>query len=169
LHPDSLKNERGVAVQTGTVSLFVCLALATGVGTWYLHSRVPDNQWRLADETGQRSIEQERFGEAERHFTMAVESARAFGDRDQRLGLSLFHLAQALVAQSKYTEALPFLERSVLIHENVLGIRHPEVSRLLEDHAALLRKLDRTAEAEVISRRAAMIRSLLDQTQNKTR
>jgi Tetratricopeptide repeat len=156
-------------VQTGSVSLFVCLALATGVGTWYLHSRVPENQWRLADATGQRCMDQERYGEAERHFTMAVESARVFGDRDHRLGLSLFHLARALVAQSKYTDALPFLERSVLIHENVLGIRHPEVSRLLEDHAALLRKLDRTTEADVIARRAAMIRNLLNQKQPEPR
>jgi tetratricopeptide (TPR) repeat protein len=156
-------------VQTGSVSLFVCLAVATGAGTWYLHSRVPDNQWRLADETGQQSMYQGRHGEAERHFTMAVEAARGFGDRDPRLGLSLSHLAQALVAQSKYLEALRFLERSVLVHENALGIRHPEVALLLENHAAVLHKLDRTAEAEVIARRAAMIRSLLNRAENKAR
>jgi hypothetical protein len=156
-------------VQPGGVSLFVCLALATGLGTWYLHSRVPDNQWRLADATGQRSMDEDRYGEAERHFTMAVEAARVFGDRDHRLGLSLNHLAQALMAQSKYSEALPFLERSVLIHENALGIRHPDVALLLEDHAAVLRMLDRTAEAEVVAHRAAMIRSLLNQAENKAR
>jgi hypothetical protein len=156
-------------VQTGSVSLFVCLALATGLGTWYLHSRVPDNQWRLADETGQLSMYHGRHGEAERHFTMAVQAARVFGDRDPRLGLSLSHLAQALVAQSKYMEALPFLDRSVLIQENALGIRHPDVALLLDDHATVLRNLHRTAEAEVSARRAAMIRSLLNQAENKAR
>jgi hypothetical protein len=169
LHSDNLEIERGVAVQTGGVTLFVCLAIATGAGTWYLHSRVPDNQWRLADETGRRAMDQERFGEAERHFTMAVESARAFGDLDRRLGLSLLHLSQALVAQSKNTEALPLLERSIVIHENAVGIRHPEVLRILEDQATLLRKLDRTTEAEVIARRAAIIRSSLNQAQTKPR
>jgi len=43
--------------------------------------------------------------EAERLFATAVEAARSFGGHDQRLARSLFHQAQSLSAQGKYTEA----------------------------------------------------------------
>jgi hypothetical protein len=114
-------------------------------------------------------MNRERYGEAERQFITAVESARAFGDRDPRLGLSLLHLSQALIAQSKNTEALPFLERSELIHENALGVLHPEVLRIFDDHVTLLRKLDRIVDAEVVARRAAIIRNSLKQAPTKVR
>ncbi len=91
------------------VSLFVCLAVATGLGSWYLRVRLPDNQWRLADRAGQSLMDQKRYVEAERYFAMAVEAARDFGDRDPRRARSLSHLAQALAAQSKTaeTDAMP--------------------------------------------------------------
>jgi len=156
-------------VESTKVSLFVCLAVATGLGTWYLGVWVPDNQWRLADLAGQRSMEREHYGEAERQFAVAVEAARPAGDHDPRLGLALFHLAQALVAQSKNSEALPLLERCLALNEKALGLNHPDVSHVLEYQAGLLRRLDRPAEAEAAEQRAAMIRSRLEQTNKKAR
>jgi tetratricopeptide (TPR) repeat protein len=127
-------------VATTRVSLFVCLALATGLGTWYLGVRLPDNQWRLADRAGQGLMDQTRYIEAERQFAMAAEAGRLFGDHDPRRAVSLFHLAQALAAQSKNAEAIPLLEQSAAISEHTLGPDHPDVKQVREYHAALLRQ-----------------------------
>jgi len=126
-------------VQTAKAAILLCLAMATGAGTWYLHVQVPDNQWRRPNEAGWRSMNQRRFGEAERQFAMAVEAARAFGSRDPRLARSLFDQAQALVAQARHDEAIPLLEQALAIHENAHGPLHPETVTVLEYYSALIR------------------------------
>jgi tetratricopeptide (TPR) repeat protein len=112
--------------------MLLCLTVATGLGSWYLRVQIPENEWRRPDEAGQTSMDQERYAEAERQFEMAVEAARPFGDQDPRLALSLFHLAQSLAAQAKYTEAIPLLEQSAAIKQTVLGLKHHDVVLVLE-------------------------------------
>jgi tetratricopeptide (TPR) repeat protein len=129
-------------------AILLCLTVATGAGSWYLRVRVPDKQWRLADEAGKRSLDQEYYDKAELQFAAAVEAARGFGDRDRRLGLSLFHLAQALVGQARNCEALSLLERSSAIFEKALGRDHPDVLRVRQYYAAELQKSGRTTEAK---------------------
>jgi hypothetical protein len=48
------------------------------------------------------------------------------------LALSLFHLAEALAAQSKYAEAIPLLEQSAAIKETLLGPKHHDVALVLD-------------------------------------
>jgi tetratricopeptide (TPR) repeat protein len=127
-------------VQTSRVSLFVCLALATALGTWYLGVRVPDNQWREADVAGQNFMVQRHYSEAERQFTLAVYAARVFGDEDPRRARSLFHLAETLVARARHAEAIPLLEQALAINQKALGPEHPEVTRAKEYRAAVLRQ-----------------------------
>jgi hypothetical protein len=78
-----------------------------------------------------------RFSEAERHFLAAVEAARAFGDDDRRLAQSQFLLAQALVGQSRQTEALGLLERSMAIYTRVLGCEHAESAAIVDYYTRL--------------------------------
>jgi hypothetical protein len=134
-------------VQSTKAATLICLVLATGLGTWYLRVRVPDNDWHRADLAGQRSLIEARFGEAERHFTLAVHTARGFGELDSRLGLSLFHLAQALVGQSNHAAALPLLEQAVVIQSKALGRDHPAVLRTRLYQDAVLRKLAQLADS----------------------
>ncbi|MFI5459254.1 MAG: tetratricopeptide repeat protein [Isosphaerales bacterium] len=135
-------------MRTAKAAILFCLAVATGSGSWYLRVRVPDNQWRRTDEAGRKSMDQGRFGEADRQFVTAIEAARAFGDRDLRLARSLFHRAQALVAQAKHSDAVPLLEQALAIYEKALGQDHPDVARVREYYAALLRAAGRSADAE---------------------
>jgi hypothetical protein len=135
--------KRGEEVHSAKAATLVCLVLASGIGTWYLQVRVPDKEWQRAEEAGQRSLDEQRFGEAERFFTLAVHSARGFGNPDPRLGRSLFHLAQALVGQSKDAEALLFLEQSVVIQSKTLGTGHPDVFQIRAYQTAVLNKLAR--------------------------
>ena len=59
----------------------------------------------------------------------------------------------------RYREAEPLYQRSLAIREKALGPDHPNVATSLENYAALLRKLDRTAEAETMEVRAKAIRA----------
>ena len=144
-------------METAKVSLFVCLAVATGLGTWYLGVRAPDNQWRLADQAGQRLIDQERFGEAERQFTMAIEAARTFGDQDSRRALSLVHLANVVCVQGRQTDAISLCQQALAINEKTLGSAHPDVASCLVSLATPYGKLAKNVEAEKLLQRAISI------------
>ncbi len=157
----------GGAVQSARAAALICLVLASALGTWYLRVRVPDKDWRRADEAGEQSLSQERFGEAERYFALAVHAARNFGDADPRLGLSLFHLAQALVGQSRAAEALPFLEQSAAIQTRALGLSHPDVSRVRAYQTAVLEKLGRVNDGDDGDQHPAPTEGLLQQADQK--
>jgi Tetratricopeptide repeat len=128
-------------VQSAKAAIVLCLALSTGGGMWYLQTWAPNRQWKLADEAGRRLLSQARYGEAERQFSLAVESTRSFDKHDPRRALSLFHLAQSLVGQSKLAEALPLLERAATIHEKGLGHDHPDGRQMREYREDLMRGL----------------------------
>jgi tetratricopeptide (TPR) repeat protein len=145
-------------VQTAKAAMLLCLTVTAGLGSWYL----TDNQWRRPDEAGQRFLKQERFVEAERLFSTAVEAARFFGAHDSRLARSLFHQAQSLSAQGKYTEAIPLLKESATIQERMLGRDHHDVALVLEQYGAALRKSGRVDEAIAVESRARMIEQKSD-------
>ncbi len=50
-------------------------------------------------------------------------------------------------------------QRSLAIWENALGPEHPDVAASLENYAALLRMLNRVAEAVTLEVRAKVIRA----------
>jgi hypothetical protein len=56
-------------------------------------------------------------------------------------------------------KAEPLYQRALAIWEKALGPEHPDVATSLENYAALLRKLDRTAEAETMEVRAKAVRA----------
>jgi hypothetical protein len=144
--------KRGATVQATKAAILLCMAMATGVGTWYLRVRIPDNQWRRPSEAGRRSMERGHFGEAERQFAMAVEAARAFGNRDLRLARSLFDQAQALVAQNKRAEAIRVLEQALAIQEKAHGPEHHETVFVFRYYTHLVNGSGRAASAEAAAR-----------------
>ena len=102
---------RGViSVQSAKMAIWLSLAVATALGSWYLSVRIPESQWRRPHEAGQASMSRGQFGEAEREFATAVELAKALGENDPREALSLFHQADALVAQNRFDDAIPLFE-----------------------------------------------------------
>jgi hypothetical protein len=139
-------------VRSAKAAVVLCLALSTGGGMWYLQTWAPNRQWRLADEAGRRLLSQARYGEAERQFSLAVDATRTFDKHDTRRALSLFHLAQSLVGQSKLDEAVPLLERAATIHEKSLGHDHPDGRRMREYREDLVRGLAATANANAENR-----------------
>ncbi len=71
-------------------------------------------------------------------------------DSRQRLGLA---------AQGQFAQAEPLFKRALAILEKTLGPEHPHLATTLKNYAALLRKLDRTAEAVTMEVRAKAIRA----------
>ena len=61
--------------------------------------------------------------------------------------------------QGKYAQAEPFLQRALAIVEKALGPDHPNVARVLESYAQLLRQMKRGAAARKLEARARTIRS----------
>ena len=58
----------------------------------------------------------------------------------------------------KYTEAEPLYQRALAIWEKALGPEHPNVATSLENYAALLRNMNREAEAVQMEAHAKAIR-----------
>jgi tetratricopeptide (TPR) repeat protein len=75
------------------------------------------------------------------------------------VAVSLNNLAKLYYAQGQYAQAEPLYRRALAIREKALGPEHPSVATTLANYAALLRKLDRTAEAETKEARAKAIRA----------
>ncbi len=87
----------------------------------------------------------------------------ALNRRSSRLKRIFFevpnNLALLYYAQGQYSQAEPLYQRALAIREKTLGPEHPKLATSLENYAALLRKLDRTAEAESMEVRAKAIRA----------
>ena len=69
------------------------------------------------------------------------------------------NLASLHVSQGKYAEAEPLYKRALAIVEKTLGVEHPNVAVILSSYAALLRKMNREAEAVILESRAKEIRA----------
>ena len=61
-------------------------------------------------------------------------------------------------AEGKYDKAEPLLKRSLMITENLLGANHPRMATTLEIYVPLLRKTNRTVEADKLE---AKVKSIL--------
>jgi hypothetical protein len=77
---------------------------------------------------------------------------------------TLNHLATLYHAQERYTEAEPLMQRALTIREQRLGLNHPDVVVTLKNYLALLKAMQREAEAGKIENHILAI-----QTGNSTR
>ena len=145
-----------ISVQAAKMAIFLSLAVATALGSWYLGVRSRTTSGG-APRGGPAVHEPGQFGEAEREFATAVALARFLGEDDPREALSLSNQADALVAQSRFDDAIPLFQRALEIDEKVLGPDHPDVAPLLEHFAVPLRETGRIAQAEAAEKRVRCI------------
>ncbi len=75
------------------------------------------------------------------------------------VAFSLSELARRYRAQTPSREAEPRRPRASANAERALGTEHPDVVTVLENYAALLRQLNREAEAGALELRARTIRA----------
>ena len=71
---------------------------------------------------------------------------------------ALYSLAQLYVAEGKYALADSRFKLCEKIRESTVGLTSPQLAQTLEEHAALLKSMGRTKEADKLSALAAAIR-----------
>ena len=72
------------------------------------------------------------------------------GDTHPAVALDINNLAQLMKRKGDLPAAEPLLRKAVEIREKALGPGHPSVRRTARDHAAVLRSLERPAEATAV-------------------
>jgi Tfp pilus assembly protein PilF len=100
---------------------------------------------------------QRRHGEAEALYRRALAAWEGVGTQHVNLYLVLNNLAALLMSASRYSEAELLCVQAVVTAEQLFGIDHPRVGRVLAIHATALRKLGRGAEAKKLEQRSRII------------
>jgi tetratricopeptide (TPR) repeat protein len=80
------------------------------------------------------------------------------GVQNADFGDAIFSLAQVYVAEGKYALADSRFKLAEKIRESTLGLTSPQLAQTLEEHAALLKSMGRTKDADKLSALAAAIR-----------
>jgi tetratricopeptide (TPR) repeat protein len=80
------------------------------------------------------------------------------GVQNADFGEAIYRLAQLYVEEGKYALADSRFKLSEKIRESTQGLTSPQLAQTLEEHAALLRSMGRTKDADKLSGLAAAIR-----------
>ncbi len=75
------------------------------------------------------------------------------------MAATLNGLAKIGQAQGNYAEAEPLLQRALAILERALGPEHPNVAKVLNSYASLLRETGRAFKAAAMEARTKAIRA----------
>ncbi len=129
----------------------LCLALSVQTACFQ------QTPWEKSNAAGMEAYRQGRYAEAEQHFTAALKEAEKFGPDDERLGTSLYYLAEVYRAQGRYADVEPLLRRSLTISEKALGPENPDVAPILDRLATLYQTQGKYAQAEPLYQRSLAI------------
>jgi len=135
-------------------ALIVIATLMCGVTFLPLPAQSQDAAWEGFIEAGQRALQQENFGEAERQFESALEAAERFPSSDPRLGKSYNNLAAIYYAQEDYARAEPLMRRALEQLREALGHDNTEVAQTMKNLAALYYLQGNRVEAEGLLKQA---------------
>jgi tetratricopeptide (TPR) repeat protein len=78
---------------------------------------------------------------------------KTVGPKHLAVAESVYSLSGCYFAQGKYEQAEPLLKRCLAIREEALGLEHPQVVSTARTCIALLRKMNRDAEASQLEQR----------------
>lgn|SRR5690606_21762227 len=116
--------------------------------------------WERYNVGGQQAMTSGNHQEAERSFRMAVDEARKFGPKDNKLATSLNNLANCLRAQGKFEDAEGIYKEAITAKEQSDGPFSEGLVSILDNYAKMLRAAGRQNEAEKHERRSRGIFNL---------
>jgi tetratricopeptide (TPR) repeat protein len=97
---------------------------------------------------------QGKYSMAEPHYLRALEiRKRILGDEHKDIASNLYNLAVLYSAKKDYDKAEGYYLQALAIREKALGDKHPDLQPILKSFAELMRRMDRTAEAEALDAR----------------
>src|SRR3954467_11281192 len=138
--------------------MVLLLALAGLSAVWRGESWVRDARWRMPHEAGAKALDAGRYSDAEKEFRTAVDVARGFGDKDNRLALSLYGLAVVYGYQGRHAESVPIYGEALQVCKQAKGPEHPDVAMCLSGLASAYGKRAMNAQAEPLLEQALAIR-----------
>jgi CHAT domain-containing protein len=107
-------------------------------------------------------MQQQNWPDMQKHSEALVKVAESFGERDQRLPLSLNQLAIAHFSQGRYDEAEPLFKRAIVIaeHQPSVGPFHeqPYVTMSLQMLGLIYKMQGRDVDAQLLEKRARAMR-----------
>lgn len=124
------------------------LTLLIGLPSGPFPAFAQDAAWDGFINAGRTALQQDKFGEAERHFEEALETAEKFPPGDPRLGRSLNNLAAVYYKQQDYDRAEPLMRRSLNVLEESLGPSNADVAQTKKNLAAIYYLQGNFADAE---------------------
>src|SRR5215472_12518559 len=80
---------------------------------------------------GKKAFEEGSYDEAEKLFAAALEKARKLPTDDPRLAMSFHYLGKVYAFQGKTSEAIPLVERSLALWQEIVGAEHHNVAAAL--------------------------------------
>lgn len=93
--------------------------------------------------------DQKRYAEAEQLFQRALAATEeSLGPSSPELADILNNLGHVYFRQGRYAEVEPLLQRALMIVRSSLGADHPNTKVCSENHAAVLRAIDRGTETK---------------------
>ena len=95
--------------------------------------------WQRNIQSGQMALQRGRHERAEKQFLAALKDAETMGKQNPRLAITLNLLGEACRVQGKFKEAEQYFQRALTLGEQSLGKDDPQYTRIVENHAKLLR------------------------------
>lgn len=125
---------------------------------------------QLLNNLGRLYFEEKRYKEAEPLYTRSLALVEESLGRDHpKVARRVVNLADLYFAVGKHSEALAHYQRAVAIEEREFGPKHPTTVGRLRSYAAMLRNMNRTAEAEAVEARAYFPRPAQDRRTTRER
>ena len=113
-----------------------------------------ETTWGRLMRAGVNAQRQDRWQDAEQHFSAAIDDATDSPDKVLHLATSLHVLAELYRRQGAYSKAEPLYEYELIIRERVLGNGHPDVAATLFAMATLCHAQGRYHVVETLYQRA---------------
>jgi tetratricopeptide (TPR) repeat protein len=114
-------------------------------------------RWEIVVATGDQTMRQGRFAEAERAYRAALQMAEQWGPDDERMVTSLWKLGQSLHAQKQHPEGEQLRRRALELQEARLGPDDRQVADLLYGLALDYSNMRKPAEGVPLMERALAI------------
>lgn len=125
---------------------------------------------RVLNNLARLYYEQERYAEAEPLYkrSLAIVEER-FGKEDPKVARRLANLAELNFASGKHAEADALYQRALAIEEKELGPKHTSTVKTLTAYTAMLRKMNKPAQAEKIEARFKIRRVIHERRTGRSR
>ncbi len=113
-----------------------------------------ETAWGRNMRAGVHAQRQDRWQDAEQHFSAAISEVKNSSSKALNLATSLHALAELYRRQGAYSKAEPLYEYELSIREQTLGDGHPDIAATLFAMAALCHAQGRYGVVEMLYQRA---------------